>query len=362
VMRRGFRAALLAASGAVAALAWSGSALAAYTPQFIVNHNPHNVGSGATTITINVPRADEATARVVFYAPLGYTGVLGQAAGTQIGTVTASVQALRISPDAVLPLTGTIVTDDPARYITNPCAPGSHRAVWVLRLEAAGRTLMVPVYIDVPTGPEANFASFRFIACLPSPHLPEESGGAAFGAKLLTAALRLNSGLVTTPTTAGRYVWPAFFTPWPAGPGVPNAAGTVQSRAVVQLGGQVTLAARYVARTRGYRLTGSVTEFRIGVAGATVDIFRGLRANRLVRVSRTRTRANGSFATAGRLRPLRRTYFRVRATVPNRVNSAVGCSISVPGLPTVPGGCVTATFAGFTAQSRVISVRVPGRR
>ena len=361
-MRRGFRTALLAVGAAVTALGWSSSALAAYTPQFIVNHNPHNVASGTTTITINVPRTDDATAKVTFYAPLGYTGVLGQAAGTQVGTVNASVQALRISPDAVLPLTGTVVTADPARYVTNPCAPGTHRAVWLLRLEAAGRTLEVPVYIDVPTGPEANFSSFKFQVCLPSPHIPEESGGAAFGAKLLTAVLQLNSGLLTTPATAGRYVWPAFFTPYPAGPGLPNAAGTVQARALVQLGAQVTLTARYIARTNTYRLTGSVTENRVGVGGATVDIFRGLRANRLVRVSRTRTAANGRFATAGRLQPRRRTYFRVRAVVPNRVNSTVGCSVAVPGLPTVPGGCVSAVYGGFTTQSRVISLRVPRRR
>jgi hypothetical protein len=58
VMRRGFRAALLAAVGAAAALGWSSSALAAYTPQFIVNHNPHNVASATTSIRLGGPRED----------------------------------------------------------------------------------------------------------------------------------------------------------------------------------------------------------------------------------------------------------------------------------------------------------------
>jgi hypothetical protein len=358
-MRRGSRAALLAA-GAVAALGWSSSALAAYTPQFIVNHNPHNVGSATTTIAFTVPREDDATAVVRFYAPLGYQGVLGQAAGTQIGTVAANVQALAISPDAVLPLTGTIVTADPARFVANPCAPGTHRAVWLLRLEAAGRTLEVPVYIDVPTGPEAAFASFRFQACLPSPFIPEASGGAAFGAKLLNATLTMQSGLLTTPATSGRYVWPAFFTPWPTGPGAPNLAGTVQSRAVVQIPGQVTLRASYSRARNTWRLIGSVTENGVGIGGATVQIFRGTRANRLGRIANVRSSANGSFSRSGRLRPRVRTFFRARAVVPNRVNSTVGCAIALP-VPTVPGGCVAAVFSGFTAQSAVVSVRPPRR-
>jgi hypothetical protein len=354
-MRRRFRAALLAA-GAVAALGWSSSALAAYTPRFTVNHNPHNVASATTTIGIALTREDDATAVVRFFAPLGYQGVLGQAAGTQIGTVAASVQALRISPDAVLPLTGTIVTDDPARYVSNPCAPGMHRAVWVLRLEAAGQTLMVPVYIDVPTGVEASFASFRFQACLPSPHIPPEAGGAAFGAKLLTAQLSLQRGLIAAPATPGRYVWPAFFTPYPNAPAPPNVAGTVQSRAIAQIPGQVSISARYVRRGNRFQVSGSVTENRVGVGGATVDIFKGTRANRLSRLARTRTAANGRFSRSGRVTPRRRTFFRARATVPNRVNSTVGCAIAVPNLPTVPGGCVSAVFSGFTVQSRIVSI------
>jgi hypothetical protein len=361
-MRRAFRAALLAAGGAVAALAWSSAALAAYTPQFIVNHNPHNVASATTVIAFNVPREDDATFKVTFYAPLGYQGVLGQAAGTQVGTVAANVQALRISPDAVLPLTGTIVTADASlpQYRTSPCAPGAHRAVWLLRLEAAGRTLEVPVYIDVPTGAEAAFASFKFQACLPSPYLPEESGGAAFGAKLLNATLTLQSGLLTTPATRGRYIWPAIFTPWPAGPGLPNAAGTVQSRAIVQLPGQVTLRATYNRARNTWRLTGSVTENGVGVGGATVQIFRGTRANRLGRIANVRSSANGTFSRSGRLRPRVRTFFRARAVVPNRLNSTVGCAIALP-LPPVPGGCVAAVYSGFTAQSAVASVRPPRR-
>jgi hypothetical protein len=353
-MIRGRRVALVAAA-ALGAFATASSALGAYTPRFTVNHNPHSVASATTVIGIALTPEDDATAVVRFYAPLGYQGVLGQAPGTQVGTVAATVQATRLGPNIVLPLNGTVVTDDPARYVANPCAPGTHRAVWVLRLEAAGQTLMVPVYIDVPTGVEASFASFRFQVCLPSPHIPPEQGGAAFGAKLLTAQLSLQRGLVAAPTTAGRYVWPAFFTPYPNAPAPPNVAGTVQSRAVAQIPGQATISARYVRRGNRYQVSGAVTENGVGVGGATVEIFKGLRANRLSRIGRARTAANGRFSRSGRVTPRRRTYFRARAVVPNRVNSTVGCAIAVPNLPTVPGGCVSAVYSGFTVQSRIVS-------
>jgi hypothetical protein len=69
-----------------------------------------------------------------------------------------------------------------------------------------------------------------------------------------------------------------------------------------------------------------------------------------------RSRARGRFASSGRVTPRRRTFFRARAVVPSRVNSTVGCAIEVPNLPTVPGGCVSAVYSGFTVQSRIVSV------
>jgi hypothetical protein len=42
------------------------NAIAAYTPTFRVNHAPHSVASATTTITIDVPRGDDATATVTF--------------------------------------------------------------------------------------------------------------------------------------------------------------------------------------------------------------------------------------------------------------------------------------------------------
>jgi hypothetical protein len=348
-MSRRSRIAVTACAG-FAALALGGTAQARYVPKFIVSHANPTVGSPATTISIQLTRDDDATAKVTFYAPLGYRGVLGQAAGTQIGTVAATVQATRISADAILPLSGTVVTDDPAKYTANPCAPGAHAAVWLLRLEAAGQTLVVPVYVDpVSAGPEAAFAQFKLQVCLPSPAIPPEQGGAAFGAKLLTADLTL-SQVFAAPATRGQFVWPALFTPYPATPGPPNAAGTVEARAVVRLPAQLTLSGRITNRARRtIRLSGALTENLVGIPAMMVEVLIGGR-----RAFAARSGSRGQYSIG-----LRRTgkgrvtsTFRARARVPVRDVTVAGCA----GPSLVPGGCVSATAGAFTILSRTVRI------
>lgn len=345
-----FRLALPACVGLVA-LAFAGTAQAAYVPKLVVNHAPPNVSTAGTTISIQLTRDDDATAKVTFYAPLGYQGVLNQAAGTQIGTVQATVQATRISADAILPLNGTVVTDNPANHAASLCAPGTHSAVWLLRLEAAGQTLTVPVYIDtVSAGPEATFASFKLQVCLPSPHIPPEQGGAAFGAKLLTATLTLNQ-ILTAPATRGQYVWPGAFTPYAAGSALPNVAGTVEARAVVRLPGQLTLNGRITNRARrAILLSGALTENLAGITGMTVQIQIGGRTS-----FRTRTGASGRYSLALRRRGSARritSAFRARVVVPARDVRSTACA----GPSLAPGGCVSATASSFTLLSRTVRI------
>jgi hypothetical protein len=334
----------LAAGAALLALAGPGSALAAYTPRLIVSH-----AAGASTIQIQVPRDDDATARVLFYAPLAYQATLTQAAGTQIGTVQATVQAKAISADAILPLTGVVRTDNPANFAANPCSPGAHAAVWIMALEAAGRTLNVPIYVDpVTAGPEAAFARARMIVCLPPPDVPEAMGGAAFGAKLLTATLTLR-GVLTAPAS-GQHVWPGVFSPYVAGGGTVNAAATVEGRAVVRVPGRLTLNGRVTNRARRtIRLSGRLTEGGTGIPGAAIDI---LIANR--RAFGARTAAGGNYAVALQRRGRGRvtTAFRARARVPMRDVTSAACG----GTSLAPAGCVSATASAFTILSRTIRI------
>jgi hypothetical protein len=329
------------------ALAFSSSALAAYAPRFVVTHSPHNVSSASTTITISQTRNDEATAKVTFYVPQGYTGILGQTPGAQLGTVRATVQATQISQDAILPINGTVVAAsgaDPTIAAASQQCTGTttHAAFWVLALEASGQRLQVPVFIDTLTGPEAAFAQFRLQVCLPPP------ATATFGAKLLTAALTL-SNVFAAPTAQGQFVWPAIFTPYASNAGPINPAGTVQSRAVVRLPGQMTLAGRVAnRRQRLITITGRVSENLTPVAGARVELLIGNRV-----AFRTTTRANGTYRFSLRKRGrASTTTFRGRVIVPQRSVTAAGCAIQIPNLPAAPGGCVTATAGAWRANAR----------
>ena len=350
-MHRALRLVALVGASTLA-LAFAGSALAAYTPKFTVSHVPVN-GSPTTTITIEQTQAEDATAKVTFYAPQGYSGVLTQAAGTKLGTVAAHVQATAISQDAILPINGDVLvasSADAAVAAASTACTGTttHSAFWVLALEASGQKLTVPVFIDATTGGEATFAQFKLQVCLPPPV------AAAFGAKLLDAALAV-SNVFTAPSSPGDYVWPAYFTPYSSAAGPANLVGTVQSRAVVRLPARITLKAKVTSKKkRTASFTGSVTENSAGVAGAHVQLLAGTKVR-----SGAITKANGSYAI-----PLKKTgkkgttTFRARVTVPARSITAAGCALAVPNLPAAPAGCVSAIASPFTAISGAVKIKL----
>jgi len=104
-MRMTFR--LLAVAGAaVASLALASGALA--TQRLIVS---------ASTIQVTEDKSDAAPLKITIYIATGFSATLGQAAGTQIGAVHADLQALAISPDAIIPADGTVLADDPGSAV-----------------------------------------------------------------------------------------------------------------------------------------------------------------------------------------------------------------------------------------------------
>jgi hypothetical protein len=351
-MHRALRLAVLTGASTLA-LAFAGSALGAYAPQFIVSHTPSNVSSASTTITIKQTRDDDATAKVTFYVPQGYTGGLGQAAGTKLGTVAAHVQATAISQDAILPINGDVIAasnaDATVAAASLQCTgTTTHSAFWVLALEASGQKLQVPVFVDTTAGPEAAFAQFKLQVCLPPP------ATATFGAKLLDAALTLSS-VFTAPVSPGQYIWPAIFTPYSSAAGPIKPLGTVQSRAVVRLPGQVTLKGKITSKKkRTASFTGSVTENRTGVGGARVQLLIGTK----VAFTAT-TKSNGSYVFALKKKGKKSTTtFRARVTVPERSITAVGCAVSITNLPAAPAGCVSAIASPFTATSGAVRIKL----
>ena len=88
-MRRFIRLAI-AAGAVVSALAFSGSALAAYSPSLSVTSSTNAPGRPTAMLLGHIQSAaDDPTAKDTIYAPLGYGVNLSQAAGTKIGDVSA---------------------------------------------------------------------------------------------------------------------------------------------------------------------------------------------------------------------------------------------------------------------------------
>src|SRR4029079_18023261 len=104
-----------------------------------------------------LPQTPDPIAPVNIYSGTGYTLNTSQAPGTQIGNVDAT--AFSRDNNLTLPLSGTVVTADPASSASTSgsaqCTgvPKSE-AVWIMNLSVAGNTLAIPVYVNPTARPE----------------------------------------------------------------------------------------------------------------------------------------------------------------------------------------------------------------
>src|SRR5919197_5577449 len=187
-MKSIYRVAVLAAA-ATAALALAGNALATQKLE---------VSQAANSLTVRVSKtdADPQPAKITIYIPTGYTLNTSQAPGTVIGTTEGEVVANQLGGIPV-PLSGDVVVDDPAKHLTDACAPGMHQAVWVLRLSVLNQTIPVPVYIDATAGAETALGVAKGQLCL-------SRGDKPTGTPLHFATFTVN-GILTPPATAARW-------------------------------------------------------------------------------------------------------------------------------------------------------------
>jgi hypothetical protein len=352
-MKRLLRAAI-AAAAAAATLAFASSALAANTGKLTVSYSPTTAGStGSTTIKVEAPQSDDSIAAVNIFTGTNFVNG-GGAPNTQIGQVTAT--AFAHDQNLNLPLSGPVTTDDPAKYTTNACSPGTNFAVWVMNLSAAGQTLAIPIFVNKATGPGAALGAYNLKICLPPWDVPAGTPGRAFqGAQLLDATLTLDK-IFTAPTSAGVATWEALFTPYTPGKGTPNAAGTFEARAFVPLPVSLGIHTTYKRKANTWGLAGKITAGgQPAPAGTVVHISRGLAPSKLTSRSTTKVGAAGNWKTAGHLSPRKTTYFRISVSRPTSDYTSTGCAN--PQTAFAPAGCVSATLTGWSGTSAVVRVK-----
>jgi hypothetical protein len=305
-----------------------------------------SVKQSTTSLTIQVSQAqtDPQPLRISIYVPTGYSINSSAAPGTKIGSTTGTV----FSRDAniPLPLSGDVVAVPPTTNAPG-CDPVPHLAVWNLALSVAGQTINLPVHVDQTTGADAALGAYKLVVCLAPDDVPLGTPGRSpNGARLLDATFTVDN-VFTVP--AGQSIWKAITTPWAGG--APNAAGTVETRAVVG-NGTVTLAKKVNAPRRLVKFTGKVTQSGTAVSGAKVTLL----VNGKSAGFSARTNGSGSYSIVLKKTGKKTTStFQARTTVAERDITTTGCASPTPG---VPGGCVNATASTFTAVSAKIRIRL----
>jgi hypothetical protein len=311
------------------------------------------VAQTATGVTIKISQdqSDAQPAKITTFVPAGYTVKPTGAVGATIGT--ASGQVFATDPNVNLALNGAgdvLVADEsklPAAQVA-ACSPGPHLAVWDVHLTVFGQALDLYVYVTATSAAETALGTAKLEVCLPPVDVPVGTPGRApNGAKLLDATFTVNNQLALP---VGSKRWTSLWTPYAAGTGKPDTAGTVEARSVVGQGA-VTIVGRVTSRLRKLLLiTGRVTQSGLPVAKIHVRLF----INAKARFSTT-TRSNGAYSF--RLRNTRRrattSFFQAVVTVAARDITGTACTDPTPGAK-----CVSATASPFTATSRKIRVRL----
>jgi hypothetical protein len=334
-MRSIYRLAVLVA-GAICGLALAGNALA--TPKLEVSQT---ASPSSVTIKVSQAQTDQQPAKITIYVPVGYTATLGQPAGTVIGRTTGEVFARDLN--IPLPLEGDVVVDNPANHLTDACSPGTHAAVWILRLAVAGQTIALPVYVDPTAGTEAQLGVAKLQVCLGPSDVPAGAPGRSpNGAQLLQATFTVNS-VLTPPLSSQR--WISFVTPYTIGNGVPNPTGTVEVQSIVGPG-TVSIGARVTSKKKKQVTVSGVVRQGPAAASGRVSILINGRARASATASATGRYSKKVKGTG------KRSTFQVRVTAAARDLGAAGCVASQAPIP-----CVDATAGGFTATSRKLTVR-----
>ena len=360
-MRKRTRLTLVAGT-AVVAVAVAAPALAAYTPKIDASV-PNALGAvGTTRLHVAVGATDNPTARLVVYAPVGFAASPGSP-GSTIGDADAKVRVGDFG-GAIVPVTGTIEVRDasgtalvgavpvPLAALAMACTgTTTHTAYWVFKLSAVGQSIELASFWDTTTGTDAGLGSGKLTFCLPPDDVPPGTPGRApLGIKLIDASMTFKS-VFQNPSTAGQYTWMSFWTPYNAGLGTANAAGTVSAIGINGLPVMATLKGAYVKASKSARLVGTLSAAGRFQAGVKLPLFAGAGKTALKRSGTTNpTTGAGAFTAVKRI--IKATYFQVRFSIPSVDYTSVGCAAVPATLPK----CVTATVGAFAALTNIVKI------
>lgn len=357
---------IVALAGALAGISFvvfapAAPAAAAYAPRLTVVPASGGAGSAETTITVAAGQADAATARIVLVVPAGYrvgTAALGEIVGTASGTAVAA-------NGAVVTLGGRVIGAAPGDT-GGSCSSGSAR--WILQLARGTTLLRIPLVVGDAPAAAAGAAAASVTACWPAAAAPESGG-----LRLLSATFTLSPTSLAGPDAAGAYLWRAQVIPFTAGAATENAAGAVESQAVVAVPGAVVVTAKLaltrspvavkVTRTvngkaitvterrtlvtRFADISGTVGGAGSATAGTAVDILGGTGSGSLQPLAQAKAGADGSFSARIELDTAAKTVtFQARVAATARDLGAAGCTASL---------AAAVPCAGATASSRPVA-------
>ena len=284
----------------------------------------NTLGTTSPTEMVLLPTAGDTlpASTASIYVPAGYTLDLTLPAGTRIGTLISL-------PAAV---SGDLVAADPTAFTTDPCAPGTHAAVWTASLTIAGQQVVVPFFLDPTTGDEAARGAYRITFCQTSILL-----------------LVIEAGL-TSPATPGIYTWRALVTPPAVNGTPPDPSSVYELRAIVALPHVLKMKATYVSSSQTLVVSGKVTAAAAPEASADVLIEKQT-GTKIAKFGSVTAKADGTFTLKKRVRET------TRAQTFSLVAVGEGPSGPCVDPPLAPGGCLAQIPA--PSGTVVLKVHIP---
>jgi hypothetical protein len=310
-------------------------------------------------VDVAISPRSAAAARLVIYVPAGW-GMPSGTVGSTLGIVDLSVlddAGLASSADVL----GTLAVGDPslgADATAQACAPGPHTAVWVDSFKVGGQPTTLRFYVDATSAGESSLGAYKLTACLPSPYLPSEQGGAPLGMQVVHFSM---IATFTNPATAGTYIWRVVVTPYVYGAAAADDVNAFEARTHVLFPYAVTLRATYQARTQTLVVSGRVLALGKPRAGVKVSLFAdwmGGPADALTfaEVGKPTSRADGTFDVREPRKRILQPADRAKLEISALVDAVPG-----PCAPpaAAPAGCVDDSLSQPTTPFPGIDITIP---